>query len=124
VWTTRPHGKSRGICIHDKAGHPISTLVVGRSRKHQAILSFVGTTNPKLAAVDDPVIAVLHRLGLNGSGRAGSEPPEGSDKPKKPFFSPRRVTHHFTKPMWAIHFLGLAFLVTICTDVIAEWSSY
>jgi len=34
------------------------------------------------------------------------------------------MTEHLTKPMRAIHFLVLAFLVTICTDVSAEWSSY
>jgi len=31
---------------------------------------------------------------------------------------------HLTKPIRAIHFMVLAFLLTICTDVSADWSSY
>ena len=31
---------------------------------------------------------------------------------------------HLTEPIRAIRFLVLAFLLTICTDVSAEWSSY
>jgi len=34
------------------------------------------------------------------------------------------MTKHLTKPIRAIHFMVLAFLVTICTYVSAEWSSH
>ena len=83
-----PDVKSWRVGIDDETGHAVATLVFVCARKHQPVVGLVGTADEYLAAVDDPLIAVLHSLGLYRASRIATAGRLGQAK-KTSLFAPQ-----------------------------------
>ena len=64
-----PNIETRPVRLNDKAGDTSSALFWIAAGKQQTIVRTGSTTDPKLAAIDYPFVAISLGAGLNCSGR-------------------------------------------------------